>query len=97
MTDEQQRQEIMRRQAEGMRAMGYEEMTRLQLEAAARARNVYPELTSWQLAQASRNFWRQEGSFTPAPMQPPPLTWWARIRAVWQRTVDAIRGEHDKG
>ena len=78
MTDEQ-RQEIMRRQAEGMRAMSNEEMARRQLEAAQGASNAYPELTSWQLAQASQNFWRQDGPFTPAPIQPPPLTLWARF------------------
>jgi hypothetical protein len=74
MTDEQ-RQEIMRRQAEGMRAMSNEEMARRQLEAAQGARNAYPELTSWQLAQASQNFWRQEGSFTPVPIQMPQTRW----------------------
>ena len=70
---------IMRRQAEGMRAMSKEEMARRQLEAADGARNAYPELTSWQLAQASQNFWRQEGPFEPHPIQPPPLTLWERF------------------
>ena len=84
MTDEQ-RQEIMRRQAEGMRAMSNEEMARCQLEAAQGASNAYPELTSWQLAQDSQNFWRQDGPFTPAPIQPPPLTLWARFMR-WIRT-----------
>jgi hypothetical protein len=79
MTDKQ-RQEIMRRQAEGMRAMSKEEMARRQLEAAHGARNAYPEIASWQLAQASQNFWRQEGLFTQGPIQPPPtLTRWARF------------------
>ena len=31
------------------------------------------------LAQASMNFWRQEGPFTPVPIQPPP-TLWARFK-----------------
>jgi hypothetical protein len=78
MTDEQ-RQEIMRRQADGMRAMSNEEMARRQLEAAHGARNAYSELTSWQLAQASQNFWRQEEPFTQCPIQPPTLTRWARF------------------
>ena len=83
MTDEQ-RQEIMRRQSDGMRAMSNEEMARRQLEAADGARNAYPGLTSWQFAQASQNFWRQEGPFTQAPIQPPPLTRWARFKR-WLR------------
>jgi hypothetical protein len=58
MTDEQ-RQEIMRRQAESMRAMSTEEMALRQFEAAQGARNAYQELTSWQLAQASQNLWAQ--------------------------------------
>ena len=78
MTDEK-RQEIMRRQAELMRAMSEEEMARHQLEAADGARNAYPELTSWQIAQSSQNFWRKEGQFEPRPIQPPPLTLWERF------------------
>lgn len=53
MTDEQ-RQEIMRRQAEGMRAMSKEEMARRQLEAANGARQRGP-LTSGE-QEAMRNF-----------------------------------------
>jgi hypothetical protein len=79
MTDEQ-RQEIMRAQAEGMRAMSKEKMARRQLEAAHGARNAYPELTSLQLAQASQNFGRQEEPLTPTQVQPPPLTRWARFK-----------------
>ena len=82
MTDEQ-RQEIMRQQAEGMRAMSKEEMARRQLEAADGARNAWPELTPQQLAQASQNWWRQEGPFIAAPIQPTP-TRWARFKR-WLR------------
>lgn len=75
MTDEQ-RQEIMRLQAEGMRAMSNEEMARRQLEAAESMRNAWPDgVDSAMLAQASMNFWRQEGPFTPAQIQPPPTRW----------------------
>jgi hypothetical protein len=81
MTDEQ-RQEIMRRQAEGMRAMSKEEMARRQLEAADGARNAYPELTSWQLAQASQNWWAQcRGEVPVEPIRmPEPPTLWARFK-----------------
>ena len=54
MTDEQ-RQEIMRAQAEGMRAMSNEEMARRQLEAANGLRQRRP-LTSGE-QEAMRNFW----------------------------------------
>lgn len=54
MTDEQ-RQEIMRLQAEGMRAMSKEEMARRQLEAADGARQRGPLTNGEQ--EAMRNFW----------------------------------------
>lgn len=81
MTDEQ-RQEIMRRMNEGMRAMSNEEMARRQLEAADGMRNSYPDLTSHQLAQASQNWWAQcRGEVPVEPIQAPaPPTLWARIK-----------------
>jgi hypothetical protein len=57
MTDEQ-RQEIMRRQAESARAMSKEEMARRQLEAAQGMRNFYGGT-----ADAQNNF---------VPNPPPP-------------------------
>ena len=78
MTDEQ-RQEIMRRQAEGMRAMSNEEMARRQLEAADGARQRGP-LTSGE-QEAMRNFW---GATADAQnniiSDPPPLTLRERFR-----------------
>ena len=87
MIADEQRHEIMRRQSEGMRAMSQEEMTRRRLEAEAGARNVYPELTSWQIAQASRNSWCQcRGEVDTPPIKASiKETLWARIRAVWQK------------
>ena len=78
MTDEQ-RQEIMRRQAEGMCAMSKEEMARRQFEAADGARQRGP-LTSGE-QEAMSNFWG-----TTADTQnniihdPPPPTLWARFK-----------------
>ena len=55
MTDEQ-RQEIMRLQAESMRAMSKEEMARRQLEESDGARQRGPLSSGEQ--EAMRNFWR---------------------------------------
>lgn len=66
--NDKQKLEIMRRQAEGMRAMSTEEMARRQVESAQGARNAYPQLTSWQLAQASQNWWAQCRGEDDAPL-----------------------------
>jgi hypothetical protein len=71
MTDEQ-RQEIMRCQADGMRAMTKEEMARRQLEAADSARPRGP-LTSGE-QEALRNFWGgtadERNAFIPDALMP---------------------------
>lgn len=78
MTDEQ-KQEIMRRQAEGMRAMSKEEMARRQLEAADGARQRGPLTRGEQ--EAMRNCWGAtsdaQNNFIP---DPPPPTLWARFK-----------------
>jgi hypothetical protein len=74
VTDER-RQEIMRRQAEGMRAMTQEEMARRQAQAAYGAKNAAQQANSQ--AEGMRNAWRpaevQGGEFMPA--KPPPTLW----------------------
>jgi hypothetical protein len=81
MTDEKLA-ELIRRQAEGVRAMSNEEMARRQLEAADGMRNAWPDgVDSVMLAQASMNFWRHEGPFLgpfpfhPVQIQSPPTRW----------------------
>lgn len=88
MADEQ-RQEIMRRMNEGMRAMSKEEMARRQLEGA---RNAYPEITSWQLAQASQNWWAQcRGELPVEPVRTPERrTLWSRIKLWFRERDDAF-------
>ena len=77
---EKQIQEIMRLQACSMQAMSNEALERRQLEQADGMRNAWPDgVDSARLAQASMNFWRQEGPFTAGPIQTPP-TLWARIK-----------------
>ena len=90
MTDEQ-RQEIMRRQADGMRAMSNEEMARRQLEAARGARNAWSDLTPEQLAQASQNWWAQcRGELPVEPVRTPERrTLWSRIK-LWFRERDDV-------
>jgi hypothetical protein len=81
MTDEQ-RQEIMRRQAEGMRAMSNEEMARRQLEEADSARNAWPDGIDYARGQqAMNNFWRDAAEAMPiAQRTPKPRpTLWARF------------------
>lgn len=82
MADKQQ-QEIMRRQAEGMRAMSKEEIARRQLEAADGARQRGP-LTSGE-QEAMRNLWGssddERNAFIPDAAPP---GWWARIKS-WIR------------
>ena len=82
MTDEQ-RQEIMRRQADGMRAMNNEEMARRQLEAAEGMRPRGPATAGEQ--EAMRNFWGatadEQNNIIP---DPPPPTLWARFKR-WSR------------
>jgi hypothetical protein len=65
MTDEQ-RQEFMRRMNEGMRSMSDAEMEMRAAEQYEGMRNAWTN--SAMLGQASMNFWRQEGPFTPAPI-----------------------------
>ena len=81
--DEKQRQEIMRRQAEGMRAMSDEEMARRQLEAAQGMRQRGP-LTSGE-QEAMGNFWGgtadEQNNFVQNPLPPTP---WARFKR-WMR------------
>ena len=78
----EQRQEIMRRHAEGMRAVSNEEIARRQREAADGARNAWPDSMPGQLAQGSQNWlvqWR--GEIDVAPIVPPPSpTLWARFK-----------------
>lgn len=80
MTDEQ-RQEIMRRQAEFMRAMSKEEMAKRQM-ASAEGMRQQGHLTSLEIASA-QNFWPAGVEAVPMPLQyatPPPLTLWARFK-----------------
>ena len=85
MTDEQ-RQEIMRRYNESMCAMSDALMAIRATEQADGMRNAYPELTSWQLAQASQNFWAQcRGEVPVEPIRIPARpTLWARFKR-WVR------------
>ena len=82
MTDEQ-RQEIMRRQAEGMRAVSKEAMARMQLDAQEGMRQRGP-LTSGE-QEAMRNFWGgtadAQNNFVPNPPVP---TLWVRFKR-WMR------------
>lgn len=79
MTDEQ-RQEIMRHQAENMRAMSNEEMARRQLEAASGARNAWPAGIERMRGQADMtNFWRDAMPIAQPP-QKPRLAMWARLK-----------------
>ena len=80
MTDEQ-RQEIMRRQNEGMRAMIDEEMAKRQLEAVDGMRQRGP-LTSHEIASA-QNFWPPGVEAVPMPIEeatPAPPTLWERFK-----------------
>ena len=86
MTDEQ-RQELMRRQAEGMRAVSSEEMARRQQDAAAGAYNVGVSRDSYAGAQtAMNNFWREAADAMPIAQLPPKPrpTLWARFKR-WLR------------
>jgi hypothetical protein len=82
MTDEQ-RQEIMRRQADGMRAMSEEEIARRQLEAADGARQRGLPTSDEQ--EAMRNFLgaTTDAQNNPIPDAPQP-TLWARFKC-WLR------------
>lgn len=82
MTDEQ-RQEIMRRQADGMRAMSNEEMARRQLETADGARNAWPAGIDHMRGQADMtNFCREATDAMPIAQLPPKPrpTLWARFK-----------------
>jgi len=84
MTDEQ-RQEFMRRMNEGMRAMSEEQMAARAAEQAYGMRNAWPDgVDNVRLAQASMNFWRQEGPLKPVTIQTPP-TLWERLKR-WLRS-----------
>lgn len=88
MSDEE-RQEIMRRQDEGMRAMSKEAMARRQLEAANSARNAWPAGVDYMRGQAAmNNFWREANDSMPiAQLLPKPSpTLWARFKAWRERT-----------
>ena len=69
---DKQRQEIMRRQAEGMRALSEYDMAQRQLEAAYGMRQRGPLTAGEQ--EAIRNFWGgtadEQNNFVPNP--PPP-------------------------
>jgi hypothetical protein len=81
MTNE--RDEIMRRMNAGMCAMSDAQMSILASEQKDGLRNAWPDrMDSGMLAQASVNFWRQEGQFIPAPIRPSPTTTWKRFR-LW--------------
>ena len=86
---EQEMEDYRQKYYAGMRAMSPEQMEARALEQADGMRNAMPELASWQLAQASQNFWLQEGPFTPVRIQSPPMTRWARFKR-WVRAA-AIR------
>lgn len=82
MTDEQ-RQETMRRQAEGMRAMSEEEMSRRQLEAGDGARNAWPAgIDHMRRQDDMMNFWREATDAMPIAQLPlkPRRTLWARFK-----------------
>jgi hypothetical protein len=91
MTDEQ-RQEIMRRQAEGMRAMSDAEMVIRAAEQAHGARNSWPDLTPEQLAQASQNWWAQcRGELPVEPVRTPDRrTLWSRVDWWFREGDEAI-------
>ena len=80
MTDEQ-RQEIMRRQAEGMRAVSKEEMARLQFEAADGMRNAWPSRVDHARAQADMmNVLREATNAMPIAPPKPRTTLLARFK-----------------
>ena len=85
MTDEK-RQEIMRHQAEGMRAMSNEEIARRQLEAAAGALNAWPR-ADYARGQADiSNCLREVTDAMPITQYPPKPrpTLWVRFKR-WVR------------
>ena len=80
--DDEQRQNLMRRQADGMRAMSPEEMAKRQSAAAYGARNSWPTgINHARGQQAMSNFWRDAtDSATIAQLPPKPRpTLWARF------------------
>lgn len=80
MTDEQLTEHI-RRYNDGMQTQSAEQLearAREQMEGIQNASLAM--ISSVMLAQASMNFWRQEGPFTPAPIQMPSPTMWERIK-----------------
>ena len=81
---EQEMEDYRQRYYAGMKAMSREQMEARALEQAAGMRNARPELNSWQLAQASQNFWMMSrGEAEVAPMALP-LTRWQRFRQWWR-------------
>jgi hypothetical protein len=71
MTDKHP-QEIIRAQAEGMRAMSKEDMARRQLESADGARNAWPNgLDHMRGQQAMNSFWRESADAMPIAQLPP--------------------------
>lgn len=84
MIDKQQ-QEIMRLQAESMRAMSEDEIARRQLDAADGARNSCPSGIDHMRWQADMtNFWREAMDAMPQLPPKPRPTLWARFkRWIW--------------
>ena len=81
---EQKIEDYRQRYFAGMRAVSNDRMEARALEQAAGMRNARPELTSWQLAQASQNFWAMSrGDVEVAPIVVP-LTRWQRFRQWWR-------------
>ena len=80
---EQEMEDYRPRYYAGMRAMSPEQMEARALEQAAGMSNARQELTSWQLSQASQNFWAMgRGDVEVAPIVAP-LTRWQRLRQWW--------------
>lgn len=80
MTDEQLTEHI-RRYNDGMQTQSAEQLEARAREQMEGIQNASLEMiSSVMLAQASMNFWRQEGPFTQAPIQMPPPTMLERIK-----------------
>lgn len=81
MTDEQ-RQEIMRRQAEGMRAMSKEDMDARANAQSDGMRNAWPSADYARGQADMNNFWREVADAMPIAQLPPKPrpTLWARFK-----------------
>ena len=91
---EEQRQEIMRRMNDGMRAMSDAQMAERAVEQADGMRNAWPDGIDHAAVQAAMtNFWRdaadsmQIAQFPPKPRK----TLWARIAAVMERRALKVK------